>query len=54
MLLCHNQPFPMIDVNMARVLERYFGTRKLVDIRYDNYLQSLAKRVVSLREPTYS
>ncbi len=33
---------PLIDVNMARVLERYFGERKLADIRYDKYLQRLA------------
>jgi A/G-specific adenine glycosylase len=37
---------PLLDVNMARVLERYFGPRKLKDIRYDPYLQSLAHRVV--------
>lgn len=40
------QPSPLLDVNMARVLERYFGPRKLADIRYDPYLQELAKRVV--------
>jgi A/G-specific adenine glycosylase len=38
---------PLLDVNMARVLERYFGPRALVDIRYDPYLQSLARRVLS-------
>jgi A/G-specific adenine glycosylase len=32
---------------MARVLERYFGERKKADIRYDPYLQSLAKRIVN-------
>ncbi len=37
---------PLLDVNMARVLERYFGPRKLADIRYDRYLQDLSKRVV--------
>lgn len=37
---------PLLDVNMARVLERYFGPRKLSDIRYDPYLQELAHRVV--------
>ena len=46
MLLCHNNPQPLLDANMARVLERYFGPRKLSDIRYDPYLQHLAKTVV--------
>ncbi|MYC97209.1 MAG: hypothetical protein F4X14_19810 [Caldilineaceae bacterium SB0661_bin_32] len=46
MLLCHNNPQPLLDANMARVLERYFGPRKLRDIRYDPYLQDLASRVV--------
>lgn len=39
-------PSPLLDVNMARVLERYFGPRKLSDIRYDPYLQNLANKVV--------
>jgi A/G-specific adenine glycosylase len=46
MLFVHNIPSPLIDVNMARVLERFFGPRKLVDIRYDPYLQKLASLVV--------
>ena len=40
------KPSPLLDVNMARVLERYFGPRKLADIRYDSYLQKLSKEVV--------
>jgi A/G-specific adenine glycosylase len=47
---CHKQPAPLMDVNMARVLERFFGERKLADIRYDPYLQSLATRIVSGRD----
>jgi A/G-specific adenine glycosylase len=47
LLLCHNEPQPLLDVNMARVLERNFGTRKLADIRYDPYIQALAKQVVA-------
>ena len=39
-------PSPLMDVNMSRVLERYFGKRKLADIRYDPYLQKLAYQVV--------
>ena len=46
MLLCHNRPQPLLDTNMARVLERYFGPRTLSDIRYDPYLQLLARLVV--------
>ena len=46
LLLCHKSPEPLLDTNMARVLERYFGPRELSDIRYDPYLQRLAKIVV--------
>jgi A/G-specific adenine glycosylase len=45
-LLCHRNPQPLLDVNMARVLERVFGPRELADIRYDPYLQSLSLAVV--------
>jgi A/G-specific adenine glycosylase len=41
------KPSPLMDVNMARVLERFFGPRKLADIRYDPYLQQLAQRVIN-------
>jgi A/G-specific adenine glycosylase len=51
LLFCHGEPQPLLDVNMARVLERFFGPRKLADIRYDPYLQSLARAVVSSRNP---
>lgn len=44
-LLIFKKPSPLLDVNMARVLERYFGERKLADIRYDPYLQDLALNV---------
>jgi A/G-specific adenine glycosylase len=37
---------PLLDVNMARVLERLFGPRKLVDIRDDPHLQSVSRAVV--------
>lgn len=40
------EPRPLLDVNMARVLERYFGPRKLADIRDDPYIQNLAYTVV--------
>jgi len=48
-----NQPSPLLDVNMARLLERYFGPRKLADIRYDPYLQELARRVINHPQAKY-
>jgi len=39
---------PLLDVNMARLLERYFGKRKLADIRYDPFLQELSYKVINL------
>jgi A/G-specific adenine glycosylase len=45
-LVIFNQPSPLIDVNMSRVLERFFGARKLADIRYDPYLQMLSYKIV--------
>lgn len=51
LLLCHGEPQPLVDVNMARVLERCFGPRKLADIRHDPYLQSLAADVVQGEDP---
>lgn len=51
LLLCYGEPQPLIDVNMSRVLERYFGPRYLVDIRYDPYIQRLAKAVVDGDDP---
>jgi len=46
LLLVHGEREPLLDGGMARVLERYFGPRKLVDIRFDPYLQQLARKVV--------
>lgn len=50
LLFCHGERQPLVDVNMARVLERFFGPRQLVDIRDCPYLQSLAKTVVNTGE----
>jgi A/G-specific adenine glycosylase len=49
LLFYHGVRQPLLDVNMARVLERCFGARKLVDIRYDPWLQALSRRVVNSR-----
>ena len=46
LMFCQDEPQPLLDVNMARVLERFFGSRKLADIRYDPYLQKLAREVL--------
>ena len=51
LLLCYNQREPLLDTNMARVLERHFGPRSLADIRYDPYLQSLSSKVVTCKDP---
>ena len=50
-LVIFNQQSPLIDVNMSRVLERFFGPRKLADIRYDPYLQELSYRIVAHESP---
>ena len=49
-LMIFGRPRPFMDVNMARVLERYFGERKMADIRYDQYLQDLGNRLVNYPE----
>ena len=46
LLFAHGRPEPLLDVNMARVLERVFEPRRLVDIRYDPWLQMLARILV--------
>ncbi|MEO6539424.1 MAG: hypothetical protein ABIN74_00480 [Ferruginibacter sp.] len=45
-LVIFNEPSPLVDVNMSRVLERFFGPRKMADIRYDPYLQELSYKIV--------
>jgi A/G-specific adenine glycosylase len=49
-LVVFNKPSPLIDVNMARVLERFFGPRKMADIRYDPELQELAYMLVKHKD----
>ena len=46
-LIILKHPVPLLDVNMARILERFFGPRKLVDIRYDPYLKKLSEKIVN-------
>lgn len=46
LLFHHGQRKPLLDVNMARLLERYVRPRKLVDIRHDPWLQAAAHWLV--------
>ena len=39
---------PMVDVNMARVIERLYGPRTLSDIRYDPHINGIAHRLIQL------
>ena len=49
LLFQHGEPRPLLDGNMARVLERYLRPRKLADIRYDPWLQDAANWLVRSR-----
>lgn len=51
LLFQHGQARPLIDVNMARVLERYLRPRRLSDIRHDPWLQSACHWLVNCRKP---
>jgi len=42
---------PLLDVNMARFLERQFEARRKADIRYDSFLQNLAHQLVHHATP---
>jgi A/G-specific adenine glycosylase len=45
MMFCNGCREPLLDSGMARVLERCFSPRELVDIRYDPWLQALSRRI---------
>ena len=51
LLLCHGHKEPLLDVNMARILERVYGPRKLADIRYDPFLQEISRSIVEVKDP---
>ena len=42
LLFAYKRAEPLLDGNMARVIERVFEPRRLVDIRYDSRLQALS------------
>ncbi|NOD82641.1 hypothetical protein [Ruegeria sp. HKCCD6119] len=46
LLFQHDQARPLVDVNMARIIERVLRPRKLADIRHDPWLQSAAHWLV--------
>ena len=45
------KPKPLIDVNMARFLERYVRQRRLADIRHDPWLQDASHWLVGCKDP---
>ncbi len=51
LVVLQGKHMPFLDVNMARVLERFFGSREFADIRYDPYLQTLARKIVNVSDP---
>ena len=51
LLLCHGQKEPLLDVNMARILERVYEPREMADIRYDPLLQQYARSLVEVDDP---
>jgi len=46
LLFQHGARTPLVDVNMARVLERFVKPRRLADIRYDPWLQAASHWLV--------
>ncbi len=41
---------PLLDVNMSRVLRRYFLPKKFQDVRHDKEVQMLARNVLNVRD----
>ena len=50
LVVLQRKRMPFLDINMSRVLERFFGPREMADIRYDPYLQVLARKIVNVRD----
>ena len=51
MMFQHDKRLPLIDVNMARVVERFVHPRRLADIRHDPWLQQACKWLVRKGDP---
>lgn len=47
----HGKRTPLLDVNMARVIERFVRPRRLADIRYDPWLQEASHWLVRDASP---
>lgn len=47
----HGENRPLLDVNMARLIERYVRPRRLADIRFDPWLQEAAHWLVRGDKP---
>lgn len=45
-----NKHSPLLDVNMARILARYFGITTKTDIRSDKLLQDTADKIIHINE----
>ena len=43
-----DKPEPSVDVNTARLIERLYGPRTLVDIRHDPHINNTARRLIEL------
>lgn len=50
LVMVYVRPAPLLDPNMARVLERCFGPRQLADIRHDPRLQQLSLALVRCKD----
>ena len=50
-LFQHGRAKPLVDVNMARFLERYLRQRRLADIRHDPWLQQACHWLVDCEDP---
>ncbi len=51
MIFTKQKNYPLLDSNMARILERFFHKRKLADIRDDPFLQGISFSVVQKVDP---
>ncbi|MFD1193802.1 hypothetical protein ACFQ3C_03865 [Seohaeicola saemankumensis] len=51
LLFQHGEARPLVDVNMARLLERYLRPRILADIRHDPWLQEACHWLVDCDDP---
>lgn len=51
LLFQHGLARPLVDVNMARVLERYLRPRRMADIRHDPWLQEACLWLVQCEDP---